>query len=277
MIQKANDDRDQIHEEARIAGVEQAKEEAKEAAIEKIALGLETLDSIAKELRELKETYLRAGAEGMIDIINAILHKVIMTEVTFDRDLILRSIERAIEQISAADKINMRINPEDLSAVDEFKQGIHNLIEGVSEINLRTDDGIIRGGLIIETDFGRVDARLEAQISEIIRDVRLTVQGLPIDSLIEQSVEEIEEDLEPSIEPTIEPETASELLISESRQLDEQVADPEIAETPGTPETMETPELVDSTFEREPQLENDSPSHPEDENTVSSTEPEEEN
>ena len=67
---------------------------------------------------------------------------------------------------SKADVV-IRVNLADLQMATEHTREILEKIEKVGKITVMEDSTVDRGGCIIETDFGQIDARISAQLKEI--------------------------------------------------------------------------------------------------------------
>jgi flagellar assembly protein FliH len=63
--------------------------------------------------------------------------------------------------------MKIRLNPQDFHYMMEVKKDFLQSFDGLHNVVLEEDTSIKRGGAIVETMFGEVDARLESQIKEI--------------------------------------------------------------------------------------------------------------
>jgi flagellar assembly protein FliH len=168
-----------IEAEARAKGLEAARVEALATAMKEIEEALGLVNGIAGDLRGLRGDFFRAAADGMLALIETLLRRIVRAGIRLDRDLVRRTIEAAAAEIAAADRITVRIHPEDLDVAVELRAPLMERIAGLADVIFTPDEGISRGGAIIETAFGRVDARLESQIEELLREARAAVEFLP--------------------------------------------------------------------------------------------------
>ncbi len=179
----ARNEQARIEEHARANGVNAAKEFARKEALAAVDRILRIFEKAEQDLRAMKDAYLRSAANGILDITTVILERLIRGRIEIDRDLVKRTIDEAVGEISAVDRITLRVHPDDLSAATEYEADIMNMVDNLSDVSVTADPAISPGGVLIETSFGRVDARLETQLSEILREVRVKVaQHSPQDS-----------------------------------------------------------------------------------------------
>lgn len=173
--QAAETERQRIHDEARQAGLEQARAEARQEALGAVDAAIKKLDEIAAKLREERAAFLRDAVTGMADLVSAVAERLLRGPVEFDRDLVRRTLAAAVDQVAAADRITIKVHPDDLVSADEYREEILARVQGLTQIDFIADAGFMRGGVLIETDFGRVDARLETQLAELLRSLRLSL------------------------------------------------------------------------------------------------------
>jgi type III secretion protein L len=83
---------------------------------------------------------------------------------------VLRDVTaRALARVRRARTVVLRVHPDDAEAARGAVGGW--LPEGMrpEEVAVVGDDAVGRGGVVVETELGRVDARLERQLEEIAR------------------------------------------------------------------------------------------------------------
>lgn len=172
-----------IEEEARQKGLEAARKEARAEALAQVESALAVLGTSAGGVRGEKERFLRAGLETMLALVTAVLERLVRGRIEVDHDLVRRTLDAAVAHVSGADRITVRIHPDDLGTVEDLRAEILRRIESLTDVSIQTDHGLTRGGVIIETDFGRVDARLETQMAELLREARLVAQTISAEEL----------------------------------------------------------------------------------------------
>ncbi len=83
---------------------------------------------------------------------------------------VLRAVTRAaIERVRRARRVALRVHPDDVNAAERSAR--EWLPEGSTPVDLWIvgDDSVDRGGVIVETEVGRIDARLDVQCAEVAR------------------------------------------------------------------------------------------------------------
>ncbi len=134
---------------------------------QKLQVVFETVEKAAEELgKRRKELYLDAE-RAAVELALAIAARVVSHEVSANQETIVGVLKRALEKVIDQEKIKIRINTLDLQLVNESGFGVSNVNDQVREVIMEGDNTISRGGCIIETGFGSIDARIESQLQAV--------------------------------------------------------------------------------------------------------------
>jgi flagellar assembly protein FliH len=144
------------------AGLEAGTTRA-EAMLRRLA---QTLD----ELRALRGTMLRQTEQQMVQLALAISKKILRREATFDQDLLVAMARVALERLGDSSAATIRLNPEDYAHTVQ-RHGDH---WAGSKVKVVPDPGVSRGGCLVESEFGFVDASVDAQFEQVARALAST-------------------------------------------------------------------------------------------------------
>ncbi len=99
--------------------------------------------------------------------------KIIKREIEV-RTIINESIKSAINKVIGANEVRLKLNPHD---IDELTEASKNLIHNssFSKISIEKEPRIERGGCLIETEIGNVDARISTQLDELKKKLEESV------------------------------------------------------------------------------------------------------
>ncbi|HVP37078.1 MAG TPA: FliH/SctL family protein, partial [Terriglobales bacterium] len=95
-----------------------------------------------------------------------IASKIIQQKIEKDEKVILRNLKHALKHLLDKGKIIVRLNPADLEIIGKQSKELKTA-EGLKELILEEDSNVTRGGCLIHSDLGHIDARIETQL-EII-------------------------------------------------------------------------------------------------------------
>jgi type III secretion protein L len=151
--------------------VDQAR--AEEAAIREEAArrgyeeGLTELNRIIYDAKAKYSQILGQSESEMLKLSLKIAERIIGRCVEVEPRVMLEIIHKAIESLKYQKEIRIRVNPADLNYLKENKMQLYTMLGESKEIELVEDLLVGRGGCIIDTEIGTIDARLETQIRVI--------------------------------------------------------------------------------------------------------------
>ena len=139
---------------------------------------VKTAVSLILELEYIRRETLERMEVRILDLAFSIASKVIHQEARANPDVVVSVLKAAIRHLTDRDGIRIHVNPKDHEYLLNINPEALKEVEGLRSAVFVRDEGIKRGGTLIETAFGEVDARLEEQLSEI---GKAFVQGNPAD------------------------------------------------------------------------------------------------
>lgn len=163
-------------QEAFERGRRQGLEEARVrfgAAGERLDAAADALGQTLEELNQLRSRLLQGSRSDMLRLVLAIARQVIGVEVSVNREVILSTIDRALQAAVRSDAYQIRVHPDDLLAASERKPLFLASINTLKNITFEADPSITRGGCLVESELGEVDATVEHQLAEL-RNVLLS-------------------------------------------------------------------------------------------------------
>ncbi len=154
--------------EALARGYADGKAEGLKAAEEQCKEYLERLATLARQAVVDRESMIRAAEQDMATLALEVASKVIRKEISCDPSIVLNVVEAAMEKVGSTDSVRIFVNPEDADLLREKWTELKGAVVLGNNWEILGDDGMERGGCIIETKSGMVDSRIEAQLAEIV-------------------------------------------------------------------------------------------------------------
>ena len=144
-------------------GIRQGRDLQKNEALDTLG----AMTGIVTEVSELKKEILQDAEGQILQLALAVAEKVLHLEVTTNREVIQSVLKEAIKKIVDRENMKIRVHPQDFHYMMEIKSDFLQNFDGIKNIIFEEDESVRRGGAIIETLFGEVDARLDQQYNEI--------------------------------------------------------------------------------------------------------------
>ncbi|MBW7995067.1 MAG: hypothetical protein FVQ81_00560 [Candidatus Glassbacteria bacterium] len=154
--------------EAYERGREQGCEEA-EGAIEQRAA---ELASVISSLAQAREKLLDDTEQAVLEMSLAIARRFIEQSALLSDELIRNTIKDAVKMVTEKEKVVIRVNPDDLDEVRSHQDDIIFIGDGIGRLEVRGDKQIERGGCVIETEAGNIDARIASRFEELDKAIR---------------------------------------------------------------------------------------------------------
>lgn len=117
-------------------------------------------------LRAKKEAAaIVAGAEKqLVELSLIVAEKIIGSSLQADPESVLAICAQAIESVRQQKELVLRVNPEDAIILRNGRKKLMDMLGRTKDIAVREDPEVARGGCIIETENGSVDAQLKTQL-----------------------------------------------------------------------------------------------------------------
>lgn len=133
---------------------------------------IDRLGTIISHAVDVREEIIKSSEKQMVNIILTVVRKVIKDEISERKDVVLNNIRAALQKIKGRDRVDIRVNFADLELTTSNKDELIKMLESLKKVNVYEDSRVDRGGVIITTDVGEIDARISTQLDEIEEAIR---------------------------------------------------------------------------------------------------------
>lgn len=172
MIKEADMRVGEIEHEAYQKGYDAGREVGFKKGQSEVRRLIDRIGTIVGQAIDVREEIIAASEKQMVDMILMVARKVIKDEVAERKEVVLNNIREALKRIKDRDRVDIRVNFADLELTTAHKDELIKMMESLRKVNIYEDSRIDRGGCIIETDVGSIDARISTQLKEIEEAIR---------------------------------------------------------------------------------------------------------
>ena len=159
-------------EQAYLKGIQAGRDEAEQ----RIGSAVTAFSQALEDISRLREAILKNSTDDMLRLVMAIVEQVIPTEISTNPEIIHQTLKKALQAAVRSDEYHIRIHPDDFSVVMEKKPLLLASISGLKNITVESDPSISRGGCLVESQLGQVDATIETQLTEIWQKIAHAAQ-----------------------------------------------------------------------------------------------------
>ena len=128
---------------------------------------IEALGDALKELARIRERTYRSIEPEVVKLSLNIARKIVGRELSTSPEIVSEVIRRALDQLESAERICIKLNPQDLKTLEQAGSGLWDDLCRSDTVAFEGQASIENGGCLIEADTGNIDARLETQFQAI--------------------------------------------------------------------------------------------------------------
>ena len=167
IIKKASAEKEAIEMEAYRKGLEQGQTQGQKMAVKKVEPLIETLGKAVDELRKVRQLIVEKHQDQLIEILFLIVEGIIHRQISLSPDIVLDTVRQACTHIAESEEIRIRLHPSDFEYIRDIERIISKDLTGKRALHFVEDSTLDRGGVIIDTEFGEIDASIRSQIEHM--------------------------------------------------------------------------------------------------------------
>jgi flagellar assembly protein FliH len=156
-----------LEKEAYEKGFAQGEKDGREVGEKRIEKIISQCHHLLEEIVRRREELFRTYEKEMIQLALSVSRKVIQREVMLQEEVIFEVLREALRQVVDSGKVVVRVHPIDYQTLvthpDRFPMAQTNR----DAVRFVEDQGIERGGCLVETSFGEIDGTLQGRLDEI--------------------------------------------------------------------------------------------------------------
>lgn len=157
----------EILNEARKRGYKDGWEEGINKGNEEVKRLIERVQVILNSAIQKRNEIFIETEQQIIGLVLLIAKKVIKVISENQKNVVINNVIQALRKLKSRGEVAIRVNLADLELTTQHKKDFVEMVEGVKSIKILEDSTVDRGGCIIDTDFGSIDARISSQLNEI--------------------------------------------------------------------------------------------------------------
>ena len=159
-LAKAESDAEGLRAAAREDGLREGRGEALAA----LTPGLEALAQAAEAVQA--DQYARADRleAHAVDLALFLAEKIIGGALAVEPERVVEAVRGALRGIVERERVTVLVHPEDLELVRESMDAVRASLGGIEHCEVQAERRVSRGGAVVRTPDGDVDARVETKL-----------------------------------------------------------------------------------------------------------------
>ena len=167
IIQNAHAEEEKIKSEASEKGYAQGREDGLKTGEEEINRITERMRKMLEAIMNRREEILRETEQQIVELVILMTRKVVKIISETQKTTVVSNVLAALKKVKTRGNVVLHVNTEDLKITSANTNEFIKRIENIQGITVMEDSTVEKGGCIVETDFGAIDARIASQLSEL--------------------------------------------------------------------------------------------------------------
>ncbi len=175
ILSSAWEEAEQVRAQARAAGEAEGRAEGLAAALAQAAPALETL---SEALRSLEEARLRMADElerEAAELAVKLAEQIVGGALAVQPERVIDITRGALRRLAERNRVTLLVNPIDHEVLAAAVERLRAELGGIEHIDIHADRRIDRGGSVVRTELGEIDATVSAQLARAREVVEATL------------------------------------------------------------------------------------------------------
>ncbi len=167
IIAEAQAERDKIINESKKQGYDTGYEAGYQDGQKEAERLVERMHNILDAVMKRREEILSETEYQIVELVVLMARKIVKIISENQKTVIMNNVLQALKKVKGRGDVTIRVNLEDVKLTTEHTQDFIDRVEAVKSITVVEDTTVEKGGCIVETDFGAIDARISSQLTEL--------------------------------------------------------------------------------------------------------------
>ncbi len=156
-----------VREDARKEGFDEGRQAGYDEGLEDAHRLAEQLQRVLDKAIEKRTAIIEESETQIIELVLMIARKVVKVISENQKNVVVNNVIQALRKLKSRGEVLVRVNLEDVELASDRIKDFIRMVENVRAVTVVEDSTVDRGGCVIETDFGEIDARISSQLKEI--------------------------------------------------------------------------------------------------------------
>jgi flagellar assembly protein FliH len=167
IIENAKVEQEAIRSNAQKEGYDNGNKEGYENGKQEAERLIDRMHKIIDAVMLRREEILNETEHQIVELVILMARKVIKIISENQKSVIMSNVLQALKKVKTRGDITVRVNLADVKLTSEHTDEFIKRVENIKGITVLEDSSVEKGGCIVETDFGAIDARISSQLSEL--------------------------------------------------------------------------------------------------------------
>lgn len=164
---QANIDQEDVNKNAYKEGFDKGREDGFNSGVGEVNRLVERTHKILEAVMARREEILSETEQQIVELVVLMTRKVIKIISENQKSVVMANVLQALKKVKGRGDVTLRVNLTDVKLTTEHIQDFIKQVENINGITVLEDSTVDKGGCVVETDFGAIDARISSQLTEL--------------------------------------------------------------------------------------------------------------
>ena len=169
----------EIEDAARKTGFDSGQADGQAAAGAELEEMLVTMRGLVDVARAERHKIIEGVEPEIIRLAMMLAEKIVHQEIALDKTVVVSMAKAAIARLVNRESVTVRVNPADIETIREHRDRMLASTD-LEHLRLVEDQRVDRGGVVMETESGTIDAKVATQIREARRALAVEDEPVPV-------------------------------------------------------------------------------------------------
>jgi len=156
-----------LEQEAYEKGFAQGQKDGEELGRRQYETLANRLKDILKSLDEAVSEHVLTLEPQLFSLLKVMVEKLVLKEVSTSPEVIKTCLREALGHVVEQTQVKIHLHPDDVEFLEEVLGELREEFARIRDFEILSDPNLSRGGCLLETEFGLIDATLDRRWREI--------------------------------------------------------------------------------------------------------------
>src|SRR3954469_1453438 len=167
LVAAAEAEADRIRDEARAAGHAEGLAVGRSEALTELTPSVAAAMEAHLAVRALEADYSERVERAAVELALLVAERVVAGTIAVTPERLLDTVRGALRTIIERERVTLQVHPSDLELMRSAVADVAGSLGGIEHFEVQEERRVGRGGAIVRTALGEVDARIETKLDRV--------------------------------------------------------------------------------------------------------------
>ena len=166
---------------ARDRGLQAGFEAGRKEALTALEPAMDAVYTAINDMERAYDEFLLEAEQAAVDLALQLAQRIIAATIEVDREAVLKVVNGALRRTTVREHLVLEVHPDDFELVRDAADDLATRVGGIHRIDVIAERRVDRGGCVVRTAEGEIDAGIGEQLDRAAEVFAKTLQVVPGD------------------------------------------------------------------------------------------------